>query len=280
MKILVSLLSLFILTTGFAQVDQKLPNGQWAYYGSEFYSAVTSKKKIDRSLFNRIFNEAHQPTKGKHDEIKSQCNSHGCYRHFSVGYTAARKIMFGELDILRDSEGTYVRDVYCGKKFYFRGLDEVSGMHTRVNIEHTWPQSKFNGNFSKDMQKSDMHHLYLTDSNANSRRGNIPFGLVRLDENEMVGEGCDMSRFGFTAGGDTYTPPPAHRGNVARSLFYFAMHYNLGISSREEATLRRWHKDDPVDQNEIIRHEKIAKHQNVRNPFVDHPQIVDLISDF
>lgn len=280
MKILVTFLSLFILTTGFAQVDQKLPNDQWAYYGSEFYSAVNSKKKLDRNLFNRIFNEAHLPTKGKHDEIKSQCNSQGCYRHYSVGYTAARKIMFGELDLLRDNEGTYVRDVYCGKKFYFRSLDEVSGMHTRVNIEHTWPQSKFNGNQPKDMQKSDMHHLYLTDSQANSRRGNIPFGLVRLDENEMVGEGCDMSRFGFTAAGDTYTPPPAHRGNVARSLFYFAMRYNLGISSKEEATLRRWHKDDPVDAAEKIRHEKIAKHQFVRNPFVDHPQIVDLISDF
>lgn len=280
MKSLVFFFFVLFVSTSFAQVGQKLTNGHWAYYGEEFYTTLKSNKKFERTLFNRIFNENHLPSKGKYDQIKSQCNESGCYRHFSVGYTRARQIMFGELDILRDNEGTYVLDVYCGKKFYFRSLDEVSGMHTRVNIEHTWPQSKFNGNFPKDMQKSDMHHLYLTDSNANSRRGNNPFGFVPVKSNEMVGEGCNFSRFGITDSGDTYTPPANHRGNVARALFYFALHYNLGISSREEAILRKWHKEDPVDQAEIIRHEKITKHQYVRNPFVDHPEIVDRISDF
>ncbi|MFP5384609.1 MAG: endonuclease I family protein [Bacteriovoracia bacterium] len=282
MKLFATFLFVLFSFATLAQEDQRLSGGKWAYYGEEFYTTLTSKKSLSRTLFNKIFNHNHITQKGNFDEISSNC-PHGsrCYRHLSVGYDRARKIMFGELDIKRDGNGTYVVDVYCGKKFYFSNVDEVSRMHDRVNIEHTWPQSKFNGNFGKDMQKSDMHHLYLTDSQANSARGNSPFGLVHISENRLgSGEGCGKSLFGITARGEVYTPPASHRGNVARALFYFSMHYNLGISQTEEAILRLWHKADPVDENELRRHEQIAKYQKVRNPFVDHPEIVDRISDF
>lgn len=264
----------------FAQQDQKV-SGKWAYYGEEFYATLASNKKFERTFFNKLFNENHSSAAGKFDVISSSCQ-HGrsCYRHTSVGYDRARKIMFGELDTLRDAQGTYVLDVYCGKKFYFRNLDEVSSMHDRVNIEHTWPQSKFNGNYPKDLQKSDMHHLWLTDSKANSVRGNTPFGFIGSSEDRMGGEGCGNSRMGLIDGNEVYTPPVPHRGNVARALFYFSMHYNLGISKAEEMIIRQWHKADPVDAAEIKRHEGIAKHQKVRNPFVDHPELVDRISDF
>lgn len=278
MKQLFTLLVLVLSTAALAQQDQKLSDGKWAYYGQEFYATLTSGKKFDRSMFNKIFNEAHQSQKGKFDVVSGDCKS-GCYRHTSVGYDRARKIMFGELDKLQDDNGTYVVDVYCGKKFYFSSLDEVSQMHDRVNIEHTWPQSKFNGNYPKDMQKSDMHHLYLTDSNANSVRGNTPFGFVGKMADRFGENGCG-SRLGIVDAREVYTPPVPHRGNVARALFYFALHYNLGITNSEEAILRQWHKADPIDANEIKRHEAIAKHQKVRNPFVDHPELVDRIQDF
>ena len=281
MRFLTVLLFAIISTSLFAQQDQKLPNGKWAYYGEEFYLTLASKKGFERSIFNKIFNENHISVKGKFDVISTNCsNGSSCYRHTSVGYDRARKIMFGELDTLRDNNGTYVLDVYCGKKFYFDNVDEVSEMHTKVNIEHTWPQSKFNGNYPKDMQKSDMHHLYLTDSLANSTRGNSPFGFVESFE-DRSGAGCRNSRMGFMIdGNEVYTPPAPHRGNVARALFYFSMHYNLTISRAEEMILRQWHKLDPIDENEIKRHEGIARHQKVRNPFVDHPELVDRISDF
>ncbi len=278
---LISLVLAFLSFSAFAQQDQKV-QGKWAYYGEEFYTTLAGRKSFDRSLFNKIFNEDHSSVPGKFDVIGTQCvKGATCYRHTSVGYDRARKIMFGELDTLRDAKGTYVLDVYCGKKFYFNNVDEVSNMHDRVNIEHTWPQSKFNGNYPKDMQKSDMHHLYLTDSKANAVRGNTPFGLVSsvLDD-RMGGEGCNMSMIGFIDANEVYTPPAPHRGNVARALFYFSMHYNLGIGKAEEMILRQWHKADPADANEIKRHEAIAKYQKVRNPFVDHPELVERISDF
>ncbi|WPU67156.1 endonuclease I family protein [Peredibacter starrii] len=279
MKGLTLILLAMLATTVFAQENQRLPNGHWAYYGEEFYR-VASTKTFDRSVFLKIFNENHHSSPGKYDVITSECKGR-CYRHFSVGYSKARLIMFGELDVQRDNSGTYVLDVYCGKKFYYNNLNEVSQMHAQVNIEHTWPQSRFNGNFPREMQKSDMHHLYLTDSQANAVRGNSPFGVVEAGKNEMGGEGCRFSRFGIVDGQDgAYTPPPSHRGNVARALFYFALHYNLGISSSEERVLRQWHKQDPVDPAETRRHEMIAKYQKVRNPFVDHPELVDKVLDF
>lgn len=280
MKRLTALLIALFTFSVLAQQDQKLPDGKWAYYGEDFYRTLTTSKKFQRAQFSKIFNEQHSTSKGKFDTISTQCSNSNCYRHTSVGYDRARKIMFGELDVQRDSKGTYVVDVYCGKKFYYRNLDEVSEMHTIVNIEHTWPQSKFNGNFPKDMQKSDMHHLYLTDSYANNVRGNSPFGFVKINADLMGGEGCRKSREGLVDHSNVYTPPEEHRGNVARSLFYFSMHYNLQINQSEENTLRRWHKLDPIDADELRRHELIAKHQKVRNPFVDHPEIVDMITDF
>ena len=280
MRLMVLFIAL-VMSNAFAQQEQKLANGQWAFYGQEFYANLAAKKNFDRALFDKILNQAHMSQNGKHDTIATDCSSAGtCYRHVSVGYDRARKIMFGELDMLKDAKGTYVLDVYCGKKFYFTNLDDVSDMHTQVNIEHTWPQSKFNGRFKKDQQKSDMHHLYLTDSQANSTRGNSPFGFLGASDDRTGGEGCRASFMGMIDGAEVYTPPMPHRGNVARALFYFSMHYNLPISAKEEKILREWHKQDPIDANEIKRHEGIAKHQKIRNPFVDHPELVELVKDF
>jgi deoxyribonuclease-1 len=287
MKGFAALVLILMTTVALAQQDQKLPDGKWAFYGEEFYTTLASTKKFERALFNKIMNQTHMPTKGKLDVIGAAClrsgptlRSGACYKHVSVGYTAARKIMFGELDVLKDTKGTYVVDVYCGKKFYFTTIDSVSGMHAQVNIEHTWPQSKFTSAFPRDQQKSDMHHLYLADSQANSVRGNNPFGLVDASADRMGGEGCKASRFGLIHGSEVYTPPVSHRGNVARALFYFSMHYNLPIDSTQEKILRDWHKNDAVDESEIKRHEGIAKYEKMRNPFVDYPELVNRVSDF
>jgi endonuclease I len=281
MKHIALLLLVFVFSGAlFAQQDQKLNTGKWAYYGAEFYLNLSSGKTFNRETLEKILNGSHVSMKGKFDLIQAPCEGSNCYKHVVVGYDSARKIMFGELDIQKDNNGSFVIDVYCGKKFYFRDLEEVSTMHDKVNIEHTWPQSKFNSKFPKEMQKSDMHHLYLTDSHANSVRGNTPFGFVNMNFNRMDTEGCDNSYLGFTDFAEVYTPPAPHRGNVARALFYFSMHYNLPISKKEEDSLRKWHKLDPVDAAEIKRHEAIAKHQKVRNPFVDHPELVDRVIDF
>ena len=273
------MLKLVVLTLAFlsfsvhAQVGQKLSDKQWAYYGESFYQGPVNKDSI-----HKILASTHTTTKGKFDSI-GNCSG-TCYGHTSVGYDGARKYLFGQIYILRDAEGSYVSDVYCGKKFHFRSPDDASNMHAEVNIEHTWPQSKFSSHFERGMQKSDMHHLFLTDSVANSDRGNHEFGDVSAVKNELRAQNCDISRLGRLGGDMLYMPPSPHRGNVARALFYFAIRYELSISEEQEKVLRMWDKADPIDASEVARHEQVADIQKVRNPFVDHAGFADKISNF
>jgi deoxyribonuclease I len=259
----------------FAQIEQILPNQKLAYYGSEFYAA----KKVTKQMLFVILDQFHVHQANDFNKIQNSCpNSQFCFRHSSVGYTSARKILFSELYNEKDGGGSYVKDVYCGKKIYFKSVEDISSMDQVVNIEHTWPQSKFSTNFDKQMQKSDLHHLFPTDSFANNVRGNHEFG----DESAQAGDvtDCQLSRIQEISGHIKFTPPANHKGNVARALFYFATRYNLFINPAEEMILRVWHKNDPVDAEEKRRHSIIASKQKNRNPFVDFPELVDQISDF
>lgn len=261
----------------FGLVLDKLPNGDLAYYPKTFYTNLRANKASINELFD-ILSTSHSAVKGDYDQI-GRCIS-SCYAHKSIGYDKARIVMFGERDLQQSGNEKFVTDVYCGKKFSFRDAQDVGNMHADVNIEHTWPQSKFTPKFEKGMQKSDMHHLFLTDSKANSQRGNYEFGIAGNAHNELTVDNCDNSTLFRGEGGMLFEPPKAHRGNVARALFYFSVRYVMPISKAQEKALRAWHVADPIDASEIAKHEIVAGHQNVRNPFVDFPQLVDQITDF
>lgn len=275
MKKTLFLTLIFVSFNVFSYVQDKLPNGDLAYYPKDFYANMKAGHVTIDQLFN-ILSTSHSTVKGDYDVV-GRCLTN-CYAHKSIGYDQARVVMFDERDVLTDGKEKYIKDVYCGKKYSFK--DGNSTDHTEVNIEHTWPQSKFSTKYDKGMQKSDMHHLYLTDSKANSDRGNNEFGIAGDAKNEIHAQDCDISVLFRGDSGYLFQPPANHRGNVARSLFYFAVRYNMPISKKQEAALRQWHVADPVDAMEIARHEIVAKHQNIRNPFVDFPKLVDQISDF
>jgi deoxyribonuclease-1 len=59
-----------------------------------------------------------------------------------------------------------------------------------------------------------------------------------------------------------------------------AVRYDLRISDQEEFFLKQWNIIDPVDADEILRNEQIQAVQGNSNPFVNDPELVDLISDF
>ena len=275
MRSIVTLCLILLSFSALAQTNRKLPNGHLAYYGEDFY-----KKNVTKDILYKILDDSHSVVTNGYDSIGITCNGQKCYRHTSIGYTQARLVLFGEIHASKDSKGQFVKDVYCGKKFYFKEARDVLNMSREVNTEHTWPQSRFNGNFSKDMQKSDMHHLYPTDSDANNRRANHSFGNVPASEDELNVENCSSSRLSDIHGDVLFNPPNEHKGNVARSLFYFAIRYKLKIGPAEEMILKLWHTADPIDAAELERHEIIATHQKVRNPFVDFPELVSKISDF
>ena len=63
-------------------------------------------------------------------------------------------------------------------------------------------------------------------------------------------------------------------------MFYFSTVYEMPIDPEQESTLRKWHKEDHVDANEIARNDAIEALQHNRNPYIDHPEYVDQINDF
>lgn len=263
-----------------------------AYYGQEFYEMITRptpgiSERLKDTL-NKIKNGVHIQQDGDFDEIDSSCRSRrGCYQHQVIGYRRARIFLLGEFYLVQDGKDYGVQDVYCNKVYTKQDFGKGGAPgpmkipdNTIVNVEHTWPQSKFTSQYSKEEQKSDLHHLYPTDSQLNSIRGNNPFGEVARDKMNLK---CDSgARFGVSgnSGEEMFEPPQDHKGNVARALFYFSVKYNMPISNTQEQFLRQWHEEDPVDEEEMLRNEEIFKLQGSLNVFIDHPEIVNLISDF
>ena len=200
-----------------------------------------------------------------------------------LGYKkGAKRALFGYIDLEKDKEGYFVKDVYCNKVIRSNvGPNKIPNNNT-MNTEHTWPQSKGS---KREPFRGDIHHLFPSDSRANSIRGNFPFGEVR---GEDVGANCKASQRGHLIDPKTgkvtrirgFQPPLEHRGNVARALFYSAAMYNKDITEIEEHYLRKWHVEDPVDDDEILRNDLVEESQGNRNPFIDFPQLVKNIKDF
>ncbi len=259
-------------------------NASSSYYPTEYKELFKNKSAKDDELKEKIFvllSSVHMYKSGKDDTIAAHCSGEGkCYEHRSIGYKGARKVLFGKLHLEEDGDGYFVRDVYCRKKITrseSRVGPNIIPNNNVINCEHTWPQSKFNSSFPKGLQKSDLHHLFPTDSQANSIRGNNEFADVDGD----AVRNCDGSYYGVEKWqGGHFEPPKEHKGNVARALFYFSVRYKIRISPSQEEYLREWHELDPVDQEEVERNEMIQTVQGNRNPFIDYPELAGQISDF
>lgn len=281
MKYLVStfLVSLLFSTTSFATPD---------YYPTEYRDILTGSQKanavdVEEALF-KILNSPHTRYKNGPDTLGCDSNRGTCYQQRVLGYRGARKVLFGKLHLKEGSEGYYLEEVYCRKTYTGHNVrlgPNIIPNNNILNCEHTWPQSRFTGRFAKEMQKSDLHHLFPTDSKANSIRGNYEFADV--DGGKLSHNNCEASHFGVAVNGgssDRFEPPTEHKGNVARALFYFAVRYQMKISASEEAYLREWNRLDPVDASERERNETIYQIQGNRNPFIDFPELAEQIADF
>ncbi len=185
--------------------------------------------------------------------------------HTELSYTNARTHMFSTID---NVDG-WVEGVYTGFMLQTSGIPD----HTVMNTEHTWPQSLFDGS----TPRSDLHHLYPTASTVNSARGNLPFGVVVDADNGWPQGGS--SRGEDSQGVTVFEPRDEHKGDAARSLFYVALVYDnpYDFLDYQEATLREWSLQDPVDEQEAARNSAIENVQGNRNPFVDHPGLLERI---
>ena len=231
-----------------------------------------------RPLIGRVTAQVIHPdnyydnTKNKWDEELKQALHEISANHVSLGYSPARDHMYGSID---NVDG-YVECVYTGRKAFFN--DRPGATQNQFNCEHTWPQSFFSEN---EPMRSDLYHLYPTDEEANSKRANYDFGPVNSATWMNGGSMLGTNSYNQTV----FEPRDVHKGNVARSHFYFIIRYAgnyLQYQNPElmEAILRDWHIEDEVDDSEMRRNEAIYALQNNRNPFIDHPAFVDRIDSF
>ncbi|MFA7330693.1 MAG: endonuclease [Candidatus Delongbacteria bacterium] len=184
--------------------------------------------------------------------------------HTALSYDAARLEMFSDLDNVNG----WVECVYTGLDVQTTGIPDNAVMNT----EHTWPQSYG----AEGVARSDLHHLFPTDSWINSSRGNLPFGEVLVSSSGYPIGGADR---GTNATGQTvFEPRDLHKGDCARAVMYFALRYGnlsdfLGMAG-QESVLRAWHQSDPVSNKEIMRNQDIEVLQHNRNPFIEQPGLL------
>lgn len=194
----------------------------------------------------------------------------------------------------RRSDGK-VWDMYSDVTNYTFGTDQCGSYGSEgdcYNREHSVPKSWFN---KQSPMVSDIWHVYPTDRKVNGMRSNYPFGEVASD--------APGSENGFSKWGKCKTPGYSHtvfepndeyKGDFARTYFYFATRYK-GVATSEYGAevfssaypyitkwqldmLLRWHEQDPVSQKELDRNEAVYEsRQGNRNPFIDYPELVDLI---
>jgi deoxyribonuclease I len=274
MKTLFVLSLLFQTITAFADSN---------YYPQSSLKIITNpntpSEKIRQELFN-LTSKVHIKNPGKSDTLAEVCPSERTCQtqRLDISYEEARKIMFGDLFLVVKGRNKYaLTDVYCNKV-----IDQTQGVGpdkipnaTVVNCEHTWPQSKFTDKFPLSVQKTDLHHLFPVDMKANSTRNNHPFAEV---DGKPTNSTCTDSYIGTSQSEPdlvSFEPPKEHKGNVARAMFYFSIRYKMPISASEAEYLRKWNAEDPVDEAESLRNDKIMNIQGNRNPFVDYPEIID-----
>lgn len=173
------------------------------------------------------------------------------------------------------------------------------------NREHMMPQSTFNSNYP---MYSDLFYIIPTDARINQLRSNYPYGIAKTTTTPFYTftNGSKINT-NATAGsgytGRVYEPIDEFKGDIARSLLYFAVRYEGKLSSfnfyngssaandtspldgTEEkafenwylALLLQWNAQDPVSQKEIDRNNAVYAIQKNRNPFIDHPEWVNTI---
>lgn len=193
--------------------------------------------------------------------------------HHDRGYDAAREFMFEELEVREDGK---LECVYTAQRVAPDGTNEPGG---QFNTEHTWPQSR---GADTEPARSDVHHLFPANMEANNARANYKFGHVDCDEStcpwheggSFLGPSADDNR------DPIFEVRPERRGDVARVILYFSLRYEEPISAKEEAVLRTWNCEDPPDEYEQSRNDDIEDFQQNRNPFIDRPDFVDRIEAF
>ena len=201
-----------------------------------------------------------------------------------LGYTLARDSMYANVD--DPDNDNIVVDIYVGRSETV--FSRASAAAVNFNTEHSWPQSR---GANEEPAQSDINILFSADETSNSVRLNYPFGVVtgNVDWTSPAQPGItERSRRGTNNGRIVFEPRDSKKGDIARAILYFYVRYKYGPTPSfslqnfnvEEATLIQWSQQDPPDEFERARNNRVFRAQGNRNPFIDRPEFVTAIGDF
>lgn len=238
-----------------------------------FYATDSTTSFAVRLSGSGTTNDTYQSTTfDKYDAALKTALNALVINHTSLGYNTGRDRMFENID---KQAGDTIECVYTGIKI--KAATRTIAQSLGFDTEHTWPQGTFS---QAEPMRSDIFHLYPTSTTANNTRSNYPFGVVTGGVTWSGGG----SKLGTGVGGTVFEPRDVHKGNVARSIFYFITRYttNYGtfFTAAQESAFRVWNKTDTVDNRERLRNNSVAFYQMKRNPYIDHPEFVDRVYSF
>jgi endonuclease I len=191
--------------------------------------------------------------------------------------------------------------VYSGlEKVFAEPWDWTSNDFSR---EHTYCQSwqpTYNcpsqTTFQSLPEYNDYHMITPTNQNSvNAIRSNYPLGEV-VGTPQYTYLGC---KIGLNAAGKkVFEPRDSDKGDAARCLFYQTICYTTVANSctpvaqyggswslpnyitatipygQDQAVLKKWHYQDPIDNLEIAHNDYVDSLQGNRNPFIDSMNFV------
>jgi endonuclease I len=200
----------------------------------------------------------------------------------------------------RDPSNNLVIDMYSANLRYF-DVNYVAlgykGFGMTIQIEHSVPKSWWGCDIDHpDCAAKDLNHLYPSDGTYNNYKSNYPLGVVTgtLAHTNGVSKIGIGTYTGYS--GTVFEPADQYKGDFARSYFYVATAYQHYVNKwaatpenmMEADTyptlkpwaiqlLLEWNRLDPVSDKERTRVENVFAIQRNRNPFIDHPELIEYI---
>jgi endonuclease I len=188
----------------------------------------------------------------------------------TLGYNGARVQIFQFVDAYSANGKKLVQSVYSNDILEITQEGIPQGV---FNAEHTWPQSYLKKYPGFESSRSDIYHLLPCEIGINGKRGNLPFAECPGEPENNSGRVSELC-------GSHFEVPEQQKGMTARAMFYVSVSYNIAIDAGQEKILREWNKKFPPTATEIERSKRVQTVQGNINPFVNHPEWVELVNDF
>lgn len=199
----------------------------------------------------------------------------------------------------RDLATNAVIDMYSANVRYFPNPNpNFTAFGSTIEIEHSVPKSWWGCDITHpDCPAKDLNHLYPADGPTNMSKNDNPLGVVSGTPTTDNG----FSKIGPATydgySGNVFEPANQYKGDFARSYFYMATayeHYARKWDTTKPENmmqnntypvfkpwaltlLLQWHRQDAVSLKETTRNDVVYGIQKNRNPFIDHPELIEYI---